>query len=77
MNISIVIDCQRIHQGLIDGSLDVLPLVFSLDVVGNKKSTNMQKSVVKFAQDTGDAGISACMERSNTMQSNLQMHEIV
>jgi hypothetical protein len=33
--------------------------------------------VVKFAQDTGDAGISACMERSNTMQSNLQMHEIV
>ncbi len=37
MNISIVIDCQLLHQGLIDGSRDVLPLVFGLDVVGNIK----------------------------------------
>jgi hypothetical protein len=44
-------------------------------MVGNKKSTNTQKSVVKSAQDASDARISACMERSNTMQSNLQMHE--
>ncbi len=59
-------------------SRDVLPLVFGLDMVGNKKGTKKQRQGVKSApcvQDTSDTKISARMERSNTMQSNLQMHE--
>jgi hypothetical protein len=72
VNIRIVIDCQLKHQGLIDGSLDVVPLVFGLDVVGNIKGTKTQKPRVKSAQDTNDTGISASIERSKTTQSNSQ-----
>jgi hypothetical protein len=75
VNISIVIDCQLKHQGLIDGTRDVLPLVFGLDVIGNIKGTKTQKPRVKSALDTNDTGISARTERSKTTLSNLQMHE--
>ena len=39
VNVSIVMDHQRKHEGLILGHHDVLPLLFILEVVGNMKGT--------------------------------------
>jgi hypothetical protein len=52
VNVSIVIDRQRKPQGLILGHLDALPLVFGLDVVGNKMGAETDKPVLKSVQDT-------------------------
>ncbi len=59
-----------------DGSRDVLPLVFGLDVVGNIKGTKTRNPRVISAQDTNDTGISASIDRSKTTQSILQIHEV-